>query len=165
MSTPLIYGFVGGGVGMPLKELRGIFPKLNATQETITSPIDPNYNCIAWANNDQLRWWEPYGLILPGPFPPYFWPEDLPQNSLPTTIVKLFEDQGFQVTHNSALENDVEKLAIYVRDNEVQHVARQLPDGRWTSKIGKQEDISHTLDELVSDNPLGYGKAKIFLKR
>jgi hypothetical protein len=150
---------------MPLKELSGIFPSLNATQNTITSPIDPNYNCVAWAVEDKLRWWEPFGLIIPASFPPYHWPDNLPHDLLPQTFVSFFEVHGYEVTHDPKLENDVEKLAIYVRENEFQHVARQLPSGRWTSKIGPQEDIEHDLGDLESDIPYGYGKASIFMKK
>jgi len=150
---------------MPLKELSGIFPNLTATKQTITSPIDANYNCVAWAVNETLRWWEPYGLIIPASFPPYYWPDDLPQNLLPQTFIRLFEAHGFEVTDDNRLEHDFEKLALYVRENKFQHVARQLPNGRWTSKIGTNEDIEHGLGDLESDIPYGYGKASIFMKR
>jgi len=96
----VIYGFAGARLGMPLEELIGIFPNLTATRQTISSPINPTYNCVAWAANDTERWWEPYGLILPEPFPPYYWPNHLPNNLLPQTIVLLFEELGFEVTLN-----------------------------------------------------------------
>ncbi len=150
---------------MPLKELCGIFPNLKATNQTITSDIDVNYNCVAWAIEDKLRWWEPFGVIIPASFPPYHWPDNLPHNNLLQTYVSFFEAHGFQVTDDPKLENGVEKLALYERDNQFQHVARQLPNGRWTSKIGPQEDIEHELDDLKNDIPYSYGKASIFMKR
>ena len=84
---------------------------------------------------------------------------------MPQTFVSLFEAHGYEVTDNPGLENGVEKLVLYVRDNEFQHVARQLPNGRWKSKIGAQEDIEHDLDDLENDIPFSYGKASIFMKR
>ena len=29
------------------------------------------------------------------------------------------------------------------------HVARKLPDGRWTSKLGRMEDVAHSLPDLA----------------
>ena len=150
---------------MPLKELSGIFPKLVTTEYTIKSAIDSNYNCVAWALGDKLRWWEPYGLIIPAPFPPYYWPPDFPQNLQPQTFVALFMSHGFEVTDDPTYEDDFDKLAIYVRDNKFQHVARQLPNGRWTSKIGGKEDIEHDLSDLESDGPYSYGEVSICMKR
>ena len=51
-------------------------------------------------------------------------------------------------------------------DGEITHVARQLPNGRWASKISGQEDIEHDHpDELDNDIPYGYGKVSIYLKK
>jgi hypothetical protein len=160
-----ICGYAGGAAGMPVKELRGIFPAFAASKRNITSPIDLNYNCVSWAIKDTNNWWEPYGMIIPPPPPVYHWPDNLPQDLLPQTFVKFFQGYGFEVTQDSQREVGIEKLAIYVREGEFQHVARQLPNGRWTSKIGKQEDIEHNLRDLESDNPFGYGRASIFMKR
>ena len=47
------------------------------------------------------------------------------------------------------LEENVEKLAIYATsDGKPQHIARQLPSGIWTSKLGRLEDIEHELAGL-----------------
>lgn len=47
-------------------------------------------------------------------------------------------------------------------------MARQLPDGSWTSKIGGYEDITHfTLDALESyGSPHGeYGEPVLYMRR
>lgn len=47
-------------------------------------------------------------------------------------------------------------------------MARQLPNGRWTSKLGEVEDIEHDLSDLEyesDDNPYCYGLASIFMMR
>jgi hypothetical protein len=45
-------------------------------------------------------------------------------------------------------------------------MARQLPDGTWTSKCGGNEDITHfTLDALETYDPPGYGCPVVFMKR
>lgn len=150
---------------MPLKELRGLFPALTATQDTITSPIDPNYNCHAWAARITDTWYEPYGMILPSSFPPYVWPSDLPHDLSPETFAAFYSKFGFELTDHSEMEDGFEKIAFYVRKGEVQHTARQLANGRWTSKIGDKEDIQHSLEELTTDRPFGYGSALIFMRR
>ena len=57
-----------------------------------------------------------------------------------------------------------EKVCIYVNeDGSPEHVSRQLASGKWTSKIGRFEDIEHsTLAGLESPD---YGKRKVMLKR
>jgi hypothetical protein len=45
----------------------------------------------------------------------------------------------------------------------VKHAARQLPTGRWTSKLGKAVDIEHDTPEGVT-GPV-YGAVVKFLRR
>ncbi|MEG4575444.1 hypothetical protein QUA56_22590 [Microcoleus sp. N3A4] len=47
-------------------------------------------------------------------------------------------------------------------DGEPTHAARQLPNGKWTSTLGRWEDIEHELDGLTSEM---YGSVKQVLKR
>lgn len=150
---------------MPLHELRGLFPNLTCDQRTITSPIDKNYNCVAWVIGDKLKWWEPFGVIVPAPFSPYYWPEDVPQGDQPDTYVNLFETLGFEITENGELEIGFEKLAIYVCNGKFKHVACQLQSGIWSSKIGGQEDIQHELCDLEANHEYSYGEVQIFMKK
>jgi len=55
-----------------------------------------------------------------------------------------------------------EKVAIYALDGEPTHAARQLSDGTWTSKLGKDIDITHTLRALEGST---YGQVAAYLKR
>jgi hypothetical protein len=65
----------------------------------------------------------------------------------------------YQVCSDGGLEPGVEKVAIYVDDFGIpQHVARQLPDGTWTSKLGKGEDIGHVSPESLAGDL--YGKSR-----
>jgi len=62
------------------------------------------------------------------------------------------------------LESGYRKIALYADTaGKPTHVARQLANGEWTSKIGKNEDIVHaTLDQLEGDQ---YGHiVRIFRK-
>jgi hypothetical protein len=71
---------------------------------------------------------------------------------------------NFTLTESCELEAGFERVCIYVNEDGLpQHVARQLESGRWTSKIGRYEDIEHpTLSGLEGKE---YGKAKIVMKR
>ena len=61
------------------------------------------------------------------------------------------------------LETNFEKVAIYTKGSKPTHMARQLENGKWTSKLGSDEDLEHhTLEGLECDL---YGKATIFMKR
>jgi hypothetical protein len=58
----------------------------------------------------------------------------------------------------------MDKVALYMTsDGEISHAARQLPSGRWTSKLGAYEDIEHnTLAAIEGD---AYGMVAQILKR
>lgn len=71
---------------------------------------------------------------------------------------------SYKVCKSGELEPGLEKIAIYVDDAGVpQHVARQLTDGAWISKLGRAEDIRH--DSLESLEGEFYGKAAVFMMR
>ena len=150
---------------MPIKELRGVFPNSTGSRLDLTSEEDINYNCASWALEENHRWWEPYGLILPAPSPPYHWPPELPQDNKAATYVRLFEMNGYELAADESLEQGYKKVALYIRDVNFQHAARQLSTTKWTSKIGKHEDIRHELRALERDGPYGYGTASIFMRK
>jgi len=43
------------------------------------------------------------------------------------------------------------------------HAARQLPDGKWTSKLGQLEDITHGTTDVIEGGD--YGEVVQFMKR
>lgn len=62
------------------------------------------------------------------------------------------------------------RTAAELRDWEPTHMARQLANGMWTSKLGGNEDITHfTLDALESYGPIRirdeYGCGVIYMRR
>ena len=64
---------------------------------------------------------------------------------------------------NSHIESGFEKVAVYVdAEGRPTHVARQLPNGLWTSKLGKSQDIEHELEGVTGSV---YGSVAQFLKR
>ena len=59
-------------------------------------------------------------------------------------FIAAFATLGYETCDDGALEDGVEKVAIYAfPSGRATHAARQLPTGRWTSKIGYEEDIEH----------------------
>ena len=118
------------------------FPRLRADNHSVTSPANVAYNCVAWAIGDDTRWWEP-GM---------HWPfvAESPLNHGVDALEQLFLARGYAVCETPALEPGVEKVALYGSGIFFTHVARQLADGQWTSKLGKSEDIKHdTPDDLA----------------
>jgi hypothetical protein len=118
------------------------------------------YNCIAWAAGKNDKWWWPIDD------PCAFWP--IPIDPIdPVSLeqfIKAFESEGYLKCDTALFENGFEKVAIYVdASGEPTHAARQLPDGVWTSKMGKGEDIEHDTLQVVEGGQ--YGTAKAFLKR
>ena len=120
--------------------LHRIFPKLRDFR--VTSPPSEVYNCIAWAAGINNDWWWPNGFDT--------WPSGAPMEETLPAFIAAFTPLGYEVCDDGALEDGVEKVAIYARPSgRVTHMARQLPTGRWTSKLGEAEDIEHgSPDEL-----------------
>ena len=133
------------------------FPLAESEGYIETSPDSTFYNCIAYAAGDLKRnWW-------PKATPTHFWPKDVPQRETIFAFLKLYRNLGYVSCKDESLEEGFEKIAIYALNQKVKHAARQLPDGNWTSKLGRYIDVKHfTLKTL--EGPV-YGEAVRFLKR
>ena len=115
-------------------DFRNAFPSLQDFQET--SPWDTRYNCIAWAAGVNDDWWWPNGVN--------YWPPGAPLDISVSAFVAAFAILGYEPCDDGSLEEGAEKVALYaLPSGRVTHAARQLPTGRWTSKLGKAEDIEH----------------------
>lgn len=81
----------------------------------------------------------------------YYWPDYPPADSTVATLSIIFSHEGYEACADGNLESGYEKLVLYYRPStgEFLHVARQMPDGRWTSKLGKGEDITHNSVEAL----------------
>jgi len=145
---------------MTAHELQKRFPKLAESHFSIESPMTLKYNCIAFAADDQSQWWE-HGTPL------CYWPPGATDGETLDGWARVFELHGYSTASDESLEAGYEKVAIYVElDMTPTHVAKQLPDGRWKSKLGKGHDIEHeTLDALEGDQMDEYGIVARFLKR
>ena len=139
------------------EDLEGVFPHLVHSTYAITSPSTPEYNCIAWAAGDTERWWWP----LAGSFA--YWPSNVPVQETLDAFIKAFGSIGFTPCGNADIEQGYEKVALYVDENgKPTHAARQLTNGRWTSKLGQSRDIEHELNGLIGTM---YGVVAQVLKR
>jgi len=70
---------------------------------------------------------------------------------------------GYEPCDDDRLEVGFERVALYGNSFCYTHAARQLPDGRWTSKLGKREDVEHDSPEDVAGGI--YGEVVQFMKR
>lgn len=136
--------------------LKQAFPNLEAETFQETSPATEKYNCIAWAVGSETQWW------WPDPNEAYHWPKGVPRMVTLEAFFAAFETLNYQPCETADLETGAEKIAIYSLEGKPTHAARQLPDGKWSSKLGKFIDITHTLKGL--EGPV-YGKATHFMKR
>ncbi|MEK0192863.1 DUF7689 domain-containing protein [Microcoleus anatoxicus] len=71
---------------------------------------------------------------------------------------------GYKITSPDTTDyNCIAKIAIYVLDGKPQHASRQLPNGKWTSKLGQYEDIEHNYLEGLEGSI--YGEVSCVMKR
>ena len=144
------------------RALAAAVPGLRGTEFAITSAVDPAYNCIAWAAGSTTEWWQPgYAAGV--------WPERAAKEHIVAAAIEALATAGYEPCRNGDLEDGVEKVAIYGIGERFAHVARQLPSGRWTSKLGKAWDIEHELGALAGSANAGgavqYGEVAAFLRR
>ncbi len=139
-------------------DLEQVFPRLSATGYRLTSEPDRDYNCIAWAAGDSRKWWWP-GRDLKREY----WPPGIPRERTKDAFVAVFALLGYVVCDDADHEAGVEKVALFADvDGRPTHAARQLSSGRWTSKLGKAEDIEHGLHDLEGTV---YGTVTLVMKR
>jgi hypothetical protein len=134
------------------------FPKLAPPERfEITSPRTVAYNCIAWAAGEtQRKWW-------PDKMGVAYWPKGVPREATLAAFVAAYATLGYRECDNGKLEPGCEKIAIFTKPaGTPAHAARQLPNGRWTSKLGNEFDIEHDLPGVECSQ---YGLVRQYLKR
>ena len=141
-----------------MKDFAKDFPSLDANNHRLTSPITSDYNCIAWAAEEDDRWW------WPGPVSVSYWPQGIARVPTCDAFVDAFKTIGYDVCVTPELEEGFAKVALYVdANNNPTHMARQLADGTWTSKLGQAYDINHHTLEAISGPT--YGAPSVFLRK
>jgi hypothetical protein len=126
------------------------FPGLAGGGYEITSDATPRYNCIAWAAGDNRNWWEP--VAEEG----CYWPPNASWAYTLNSYIEAYRSIGFEICETDQLEPGYEKIAIYVKDDEPTHAARQLSDGAWTSKLGRNVDITHNTLSAIEGDAYGF---------
>lgn len=144
------------------KDLPLEFEKLASGTFEIKSPWTAVYNCIAFAAGETHRKWWP--IHLADARADRYWPDGAPRTEKLKSFVRAFEiEGGYKPCDSDALEIGVEKVAIYMKGPKPTHMARQLPNGKWASKLGDKQDIHHdTLHEVEGKI---YGQAVRILSR
>ena len=99
----------------------------------VTSEQDSDYNCIAWAAGYNDDWWSHDE--------DYYWPGE--RDAGIQSLVEIFRALGYIECEDDAPESGYIKVALYSDEGDWTHAARQLENGRWTSKLGIYEDIEH----------------------
>src|SRR5262245_36260304 len=128
-------------------------PNLNESTHKLTSPQSPEYNCVAWAASDTEHWWQP-GV---------YWPVEAEPDTFGLgALIEAFAARGFVVCETGEREQGFQKVALYELSSYYTHAARQLPDGRWTSKLGRSEDIEHEHPEDLAGGV--YGEVAAFMR-
>ncbi len=131
-----------------VKEIEVLFPALQGAVYRVTSARTGDYNCIAWAAGDTECWWWPEDPENDA----IFWPAEVAQEETLTAFVAVFATMGYAPCGDDAPEDGFEKVALFADGaGTPTHAARQLPNGRWTSKLGFLEDIEHDLRDLSGE--------------
>ena len=142
---------------MTSANLENLFPGLKSGAYSITSPEEVRYNCVAWANGDTSLWWDHH------PGPGIYWPQRLRRSANVEVYIRIFTDQGYEITTSAGQEEGYEKVAIFSSaEGKFSHVAKMLSSGSWSSKLGALEDIEHSTLEVLQAK---YGSVFCHLRR
>jgi hypothetical protein len=135
-------------------------PSLQGSSYEPQSNRNPGYNCFAWAIRDS-----DHVVAPPGTASWARWSDKVPTWETLATYIQFYEcEGGFERCVDGSLEQGYEKIALFTSENgDPLHAARQLPSGRWTSKLGKGIDVEHDLDTI--DGQELVGSLAVFMKR
>jgi len=79
-------------------DLEALFPNLAAEDYRLSSPATPRYNCIAWAAEDEERFW------WPAPLGPYFWPPGVAREATLVAFIEVFRSMGYETCESDERE-------------------------------------------------------------
>ena len=145
------------------------FPALKDDKHfRISSPENPDYNCIAWAY--QLiddRWMQPpSGMYIPKLDAITWWPNGVLAGMDISCLVDAFKKNSFEDCDSWEHEKGYIKVALYYdpTTNNWTHAARESRSGdHWMSKLGPKNDIEHSTPYTIEGDC--YGKVYCILKR
>ena len=94
----------------------------------------------------------------------YWWPEGVENSPYIDAYMNAFRLKGYEACENWQHEDAYEKIALYIDgEHKCTHAAREKRNGKWTSKLGQANDISH--NNPYSIEGIYYGKVACFMKR
>ena len=91
-----------------------------------------------------------------------YWPPKARREETISAFVEAFSLLGYSECEDPTHEPGMEKIALYAKGKTPTHAARQLRDGSWTSKCGRENDITHHINGL---NGNSYGRPVKFMTR
>src|SRR5437660_2593990 len=131
-----------------VEPIEALFPGLRNSTFRVTSPATRDYNFIAWAAGDTAHWWWPDPDFENDTI---FWPAGVALEETLDAFVAAFATLGYAPCSSEGPEAGFERVALFASAAIPTHTARQLPSGRWTSKLGFREDIEHDLHAVSGD--------------
>ncbi len=118
-------------------------------------PRSAAYNSVAWAAGETDRFWWPDESSF------YYWPHGVERKDNVTCCVEAFKQLGYESSPYDALEPGFTRVSIFGHSSIV-HVARQISNGLWTSKIGVRGPlVEHGLSAVHGS----YGRPTVFMRR
>lgn len=147
--SPVPLDRIYGGL-TPDQDLIRRFPKLGSgnyvIRELPETGASARYNCKAYAAGFSDKY-----LLL--------------RQSLDAEKAFFATQLAYRPVDSPVVEPGAECIAIYTKDGAPSHVARQIPGGRWISKIGAYELLEHDLDDLTGDGEYEYGRVAQIMSR
>ena len=139
------------------------FPGLVLGNHEVTSDESRLYNCIAWAAGIDHKYVWPDGAEELEPEPEVEWPKGIRNDESVEAFVEYFRLFGYELCDGPELEPGFLKIVMFVKGDCPTHACRQVPSGKWTSKLGFDGvDIEH--DDLEAISVEMYGPAEVFMR-
>ena len=133
-------------------------PLLAAEGYQITSEATDEYNCIAYVVGETDRWWSHVEDA------DYYWPDHATRTPSIESLIEALSGLGFELCEDAGDEPGFSKIALYANgQGHWTHASVQLPYGRWSSKLGPDEDISHLSPHSLESDL--YGGVHSFMRR
>lgn len=77
-----------------------------------------------------------------------YWPPSIPREATVAAFDLMLKSFGFSECVKRTLEKGVHKVALYMLAGSPKHMAKQTEKGKWSSKLGDEQDVEHLLDAL-----------------
>ena len=132
-----------------------MFPSLASEDFEIVEGTSGRYNCIAYAAGYANDWWWPDGIN--------YWPPWATLTDRMESLIEVFAGLGYEQCDDSRAEADYRKIALYEAQGEMKHVALQMPNGAWRSKMGQGPVIEHRNPESLAGGD--YGDPTVFMRK